>query len=190
MKYINVAAVALIGCSLLAGCGKHNNSGINEKELQQVSVDNSIAEKPEIANINGSADKNELPNEEKLADAPNNSTLRYGTIDSEEENTSISFWVNDNKIDVSGYYRGEAFEKKLSDDNANEFINEIVNYSPNVQEKEYDYWPHTEEYPEMLVLFRYDVTFENGYRYRTDGALCYPDGWAEFVERLFEIIDK
>ena len=41
----------------------------------------------------------------------------------------------------------------------------------------------------MNVLFEYDITFgdsENYKEYSADGALCYPDGWSEFIKTLME----
>ena len=42
-------------------------------------------------------------------------------------------------------------------------------------------------YPDMLVLFRFDMRGEEK-QYKADGALCYPDGREEFIEALKKII--
>lgn len=136
----------------------------------------------------GCGEKNATNVDSELVDALENSKLSCGTIASNEKNTRISFFVMDGKIDVSGEYCGESFESILTDEKMEKFMNEIVNYSTTVQEKENDYWPHTDEYPEMYVLFDYTILFDNEYKYRMDGAECYPDGWDEFIARIVKII--
>lgn len=179
MKFIKILTIMFISFSVISGCGKQNNLSVHEKEYANVPVseENTIAEKTIRSD------------DSELIDALENSKISCGTIESNEVNTSIGFYVMDNKIDVSGTYCGESFESFLTDDKMEEFINEIANYSPKVQEKEYDYWPHTDEYPEMYVLFDYILLFDNGYKYRMDGAECYPDDWDDFIERLVKIID-
>lgn len=138
--------------------------------------------------LTGCSEKNTTNVDSELIDALQNSNPSSGTIASNEKNTRISFFVMDGKIEVSGQYYGEEFETSLTDEKMETFVNEIVNYSTTVQEKENDYWPHTDEYPEMYVLFEYTILFDNEYKYRMDGAECYPDGWDEFIERIAEII--
>ena len=80
-------------------------------------------------------------------------------------------------------------ELVLTDEQCDELKEYIVDYSHKIKEKEDEYWPKTDEYPEMFVLFEYDITFgdsENYKEYSADGALCYPDGWSEFIKTLME----
>ena len=75
----------------------------------------------------------------------------------------------------------------LTDTQCTELRKYIAQYSHTVKEKEQEYWPQTSEYPEMYVLFSYDICFDdNGHYedYKESGALCYPDGWNEFIEYL------
>lgn len=75
--------------------------------------------------------------------------------------------------------------KSLTDEQLTELRGLVKDYSYTVQGQEKDYWPDLEEYPPLLVLFEYEIEFGEG-RYATDGALCYPDGWGEFVDKLLE----
>lgn len=76
---------------------------------------------------------------------------------------------------------------KLNEEQSDELRQLILQYSQTVKEKEDEYWPHTSEYPDMLVLFNFDMRGEEK-QYKADGALCYPDGWEEFIEDLKKII--
>ncbi len=76
---------------------------------------------------------------------------------------------------------------KLNEEQSDELRQLILQFSQTVKEQEDEYWPHTSEYPDMLVLFNFDMRGGEK-RYRADGALCYPDGWEEFIEALKEII--
>jgi len=87
--------------------------------------------------------------------------------------------------DAQATLNGEKYE--LSVEQCNELRQLILEYSQTVKEQEDEYWPDTDEYPDMLVLFKFEMTGEKK-RYRASGALCYPDGWEEFVENLKEII--
>lgn len=76
---------------------------------------------------------------------------------------------------------------KLNEEQSDELRQLILQYSQTIKEKEDEYWPHTSEYPDMLVLFYFDMRGEKK-QYKADGALCYPDGWEEFIEDLKEIV--
>lgn len=76
---------------------------------------------------------------------------------------------------------------ELNEEQSDELRQLILQYSQTVKEKEDEYWPHTSEYPDMLVLFDFDMRGGEK-QYKADGALCYPDGWGEFIEDLKEII--
>lgn len=73
--------------------------------------------------------------------------------------------------------------KTLTEEQCEELKDLIIEYAHTVQEKEEEYWPQTEEYPAMIILFEYNLWF-GGKRYKQDGACCYPDGWSEFVAKL------
>lgn len=73
--------------------------------------------------------------------------------------------------------------KSLTEEQLEELKEYVIEYSYKVQEKKDEYWPHYDEYPAMAVLFRYDLWYGEE-KYKEDGALCYPDGWDEFIETL------
>ena len=62
-------------------------------------------------------------------------------------------------------------------------------YEPTIRKNLQNYWPHTPEYPDMLILFSVD-TYRTGASYKYDGALCKPDGYDEFIEDIEIIIEK
>lgn len=101
----------------------------------------------------------------------------------EETIDDISLWLcpGEERVTIN------AEEFALSEEQSNELRELILQYSQTVKEQEDEYWPNTSEYPDMLVLFRFDMRSEEK-QYKTDGALCYPDGWEEFIEELKEII--
>lgn len=88
-------------------------------------------------------------------------------------------------INESDLFEKEPEEEKitLTEDQCQELRKLILDYSYQVHDKEHDYWPDTEEYPPMLVLFEYKVCYGEE-SYSDDGALCYPDGWEEFIKTL------
>ena len=67
----------------------------------------------------------------------------------------------------------------LSDEQNEEILEYMTEYTIAVKAKDDEYWPNTEEYPDMLILFDYRVNNQ-----RWDGALCYPDNWAEMIDYL------
>ena len=100
-----------------------------------------------------------------------------------DEREELSLWLDpgEGEADIDG----ETYE--LSDDRCNELQKLILEYSLRVKEQEDEYWPDTDEYPDMLVLFEFEMNGEVK-RYRATGALCYPDGWEDFIEELKKII--
>ena len=62
----------------------------------------------------------------------------------------------------------------------------VVEYTYKVKAKEKEYWPQTDEYPAMYGLFSYEIKFGEDEEYSQTGALCYPDGWEEFLDMLIE----
>lgn len=97
------------------------------------------------------------------------------------EDISIELFPGDTKAVINRE------EYALSEDQCDRLRKFILEYSGTVREKKNAYWPQTEEYPDMLVLFEFEIGGEDK-RYRENGALCYPDGWEEFIEDLKEII--
>ena len=99
-----------------------------------------------------------------------------------DEREEISLWLEpgEGEADIDG----EKYE--LSDDRCNELQKLILEYSLRVKEQEDEYWPDTDEYPDMLVLFEFEMNGEEK-RYRATGALCYPDGWEDFIGDLKEM---
>lgn len=140
-------------------------------------------------------------NKDKLADLNadnlNADNLNYVEIDTYEKDGD--FWsvfgiVIDfdegtmcygHKSDLIDMIDGHPKVKELNEEQIKELKNYIIDYSYTVHDKEDDYWPDTDEYPDMRLLFEYDIRF-GGERYKQDGALCYPDGWDEFIEFLRE----
>ena len=101
----------------------------------------------------------------------------------EETREDISLWLYPGEEEVT--INGEKYA--LSEESGNELRELVLQYSQVVKEQEDEYWPHTSEYPDMLVLFKFDMRGEEK-QYKANGALCYPDGWEEFIEALKEII--
>lgn len=132
-------------------------------------------------------------NKDKLVNL-NIDNLYYVKIESyneksADENIRIEIDFDEGTI-CSGYMseflnRDDALPevKELTEEQSKELKEYIIEYSYTVQDKEEDYWPDTDEYPDMNRLFVYDVRYDEE-RYKEDGALCYPDGWAEFIEVL------
>ena len=85
------------------------------------------------------------------------------------------FWGDDASPEV----------KDLTKEQCDELKELIIEYSSTVEKQEKEYWPQSDEYPEMMLLFEYELWLGEQ-RYKQDGALCYPDGWSEFIETLME----
>lgn len=61
----------------------------------------------------------------------------------------------------------------------------ICDYCKVIERKKHDYWPSTDEYEAMFVLWEVNFRNEDGlFSYRKSGALCYPDDWEEFLESI------
>lgn len=104
--------------------------------------------------------------------------LSVESLDEETgERKMIDVDINGRKLVV------DDMENTLSEEQCKELQKLIFTYSYQVLEQEYDYWPHTEEYPEMSMLFCY-IVYYGEEKYSADGALCYPDGWEEFLKTL------
>lgn len=104
--------------------------------------------------------------------------LSIESMDEEtEERKSIDVYLNERRLVV------DEVETNLTEEQCQELRRLILDYSYQVHDQKYDYWPHTEEYPEMLVLFRYRVCYGEK-EYSEDGALCYPEGWEMFIKTL------
>lgn len=103
----------------------------------------------------------------------------------EEKNNaeSISIYFND-ECDIAFI---DMEEYDLNEEQCEQLKELILQYAVKVEEKSEDYWPHTEEYPDMTILFAFEVWDEEK-TYREMGALCYPDGWDEFWQELKDII--
>lgn len=113
--------------------------------------------------------------------------LESNYIDEREE--SIKIKMNfENRTITSGtqkqFIANEQKETVLNEEQCQELKDYIVEYSHKVKAKEKEYWPQTDEYPDMYRLFDYKIEFEDGEVYRTSGALCYPDDWEMFIEKL------
>lgn len=101
-----------------------------------------------------------------------------------EKMEDIHLWLDpeNGEADVNGE------QLELNEEQCGKLRELIAQYALIVREQEYEYWPHTPEYPDMLTLFRFEIWGEEEERYKADGALCYPDGWEEFIEELKKII--
>lgn len=80
-------------------------------------------------------------------------------------------------------------EFELNEEQCKRLQELILQYGYKVEDKSEDYWPHTDEYPDMCLLFSFEVRSEE-MTYKETGALCYPDGWEEFWEEMRDIIQK
>ena len=76
---------------------------------------------------------------------------------------------------------------RIESDVMNELKDYMDNYTRTVAAGRDDYWPHTEEYPDMLILFNYEVNRDRNKRY--DGALCYPDGWEDMKAHIYSLVE-
>lgn len=155
-----VAVAAIAGIVIYRYQGKQNGVEPEEKREERQRVDPAEFEKDEIDYVVISS-HNE--GGETLAD--------------------ISLWLYPGEEEAR--IDNETIE--LNEEQSDELRQLILQYSQTVKEKEDEYWPHTSEYPDMLVLFDFDMRGGEK-QYKADGALCYPDGWGEFIEDLKEII--
>lgn len=77
----------------------------------------------------------------------------------------------------------------LTNEQCQEIRKLVLDYTYRVEEQKDDYWPKTEEYPDMKILFDYKIEYGEE-TYSMDGALCYPDGWDEFISALNDFSGK
>lgn len=76
----------------------------------------------------------------------------------------------------------QELEYNLDLDTAKKLQQLICDYCKVIAKDEDRYWPNTEEYPAMLVLW--DAEFRNedsSFLYTTSGALEFPENWDEFM---------
>lgn len=77
----------------------------------------------------------------------------------------------------------------LTNEQCQEIRKLVLDYTYRVEEQKDDYWPKTEEYSDMKILFDYKIEYGEE-TYSMDGALCYPDGWDEFISALNDFSGK
>lgn len=160
------ALVCMTGCTIFNkqnGIGS-DNTGTTEKDERTDDLETLTADNLFCLNIDSYSE------EDSEEDIRIVIYFDEGTICSGK---AKEFWDDDTMPEV----------KSLTEEQIKELKQYVIEYSYKVQEKKDDYWPHYDEYPEMAVLFRYDLWYGEE-KYREDGALCYPDGWDEFIETL------
>lgn len=173
-RVVSIMRGILLVCALacLTGCtdtdgengttidGSSTEAGVRTKDLKNLTADNLFY----VSIMSNNSDDS-------------NQNVRI-QISLDEGVIERDFWDGDNT---------KSTEVILKEEQCQELREQIVEYSHTVQEKEKDYWPQTDEYPAMMVLFEYEIWFgddEYYEKYRQNGALCYPDGWDAFVEKL------
>ncbi len=165
----------LLICTLLCmtGCtifNKHNgtggdNTGSTEKDERTDDLETLTADNLFSLDIDSNSEENSEENIRIVI------YFDKGTICSGK---ATEFWDDDDTMPEV---------KSLTEEQIKELKEYVIEYSYKVQEKKDEYWPHYDEYPEMAVLFRYELWYGEE-KYKEDGALCYPDGWDEFIEAL------
>lgn len=139
---------------------------------------------------------NEYKDKHELDDLNEKNLLLLSLVsnNAEEHDEGVEIEVDfEKRTIISGtrkqFKANEQKEVVLTDEQCQELKDYIVDYSNKVKTKEKEYWPQTDEYPDMFILFHYSVTYSEGETekvYRTDGALCYPEDWEEFLAKLME----
>lgn len=127
-------------------------------------------------------------------DEKNLLSLSIESNNSENHNERMEMYIDFEKRTINSEIKTEnnAKEEKevvLTEEQCEELKEYIADYSHKVKEKENEYWPQTDEYPAMYTLFRFKLEFEDSEgsgKYSESGALCYPDGWDEFIDKLME----
>ena len=89
---------------------------------------------------------------------------------------------------VSFYYDGNPILENapLSDEQVETVRALAADYNLEVADNVNSYWPHSEEYPPMLVIFDYKAVGKDKY-YHQDGAMSQPVCFEEFMEKLEKI---
>ena len=137
-------------------------------------------------------DKHEL--DDLTADNLLELRLRSSNVDNSDDDIIIEIDF-EKRIMIAGTrkeIRGDnssAREVVLTKEQCQDLKEYIVEYSHKVKAKENEYWPQSYEYPPMFIKFYYNIKYGNGENYKeyiANGALCYPDGWDEFVNTLLE----
>lgn len=109
--------------------------------------------------------------------------ILYLSIEIHDEETDvekqIDVYMDTQKLVIND------METALTAEQCRELRSLIYQYTYQVEVQKSDYWPQTEEYPDMRVLFCYRVWYGEE-RYSQSGALCYPDGWQQFIHTLEE----
>ena len=179
--------IIVLCCTFLAGC----TSGVEPKaEDARGSIKDSVVEDPTGESVKDSMIDRDALIEVVLSDLSYvdlHNTKEDGTyIDICFNNYSITntpnvfYRVNDatilDHIEITPEDYALIFEKTDA-------------YKPTIEKNRQDYWPHTSEYPEMLVLFSVEA-YRTGENYEYDGALCKPDGYDEFFEDIENILEK
>ncbi|MCQ2527720.1 MAG: hypothetical protein MJ108_01220 [Saccharofermentans sp.] len=163
MKKI-VAIMVAVMCLAMVGCSRETTSGKSHKKHHK------------------DRDKSEVT---EIVVTTTPTTYKYTEKSFVEEGIySISLRDNDTDDEISIDFNkktltinGEKYT--LTDEQSDDILIYMTEFSLAVEAKEYDYWPHSEEYPDMFVLFEYSVNHQ-----RWDGALCYPDNWNEMIDYL------
>lgn len=167
---VGSAVIMLVGCSLF-NIGKRGLPGEESSKKEAINIRNPLenltVENITYVNIDS---RNEEDSEEDIRIEID---FEEGTICSGK---AAEFYDDNDELPEA---------KSLTGQQLTELRELVKDYSYTVQAQEKEYWPDLEEYPELLILFEYEIEFGED-RYASDGALCYPDGWDEFVEKLME----
>lgn len=163
MKKFVVALVAVM-CLTMVGCGAKSTSRKSHKKLSRDKEKTAVSKVVETTTSDNHGYTERTFEEEGIyrISLRDNETDDEISIDFEKKTLAI----ND-----------EVFE--LTDEQNDEILTYMTEFSIAVKDKEYDYWPHEDEYPEMFILFKYSVNHQ-----RWNGALCYPDNWDEMIDYL------
>ncbi len=90
-------------------------------------------------------------------------------------------------------YQDMIVDKALTKNQFDRISDLIKQYNSTVIDESENYWPHTSEYPAMLVLFEYRIDFrESNFgeleTIKYDGALRKPTGYDDFIDDIIDII--
>ena len=195
--------IILLCSTLLAGCTD------TEAKNDRGSVKDSVAEEP--AGESGKESVIEEPAKESVVEEPSGDSARDSAIDHEalkEEIVSEFSYIDlydlkddGTRIDIQItnydtpdiYYRVDGAtildHVEITPDDYALVFEKTEAYEPIIEKDRQDYWPHTSEYPAMLVLFSVD-TYRTGESYKCDGASCKPDGYDDFFEDIEGILEK
>lgn len=178
---IVLISIALTSFSLLSACGRFGANGL--KTDPKIDIDNSFY----MVDIDHEIEEATMAPEDIYA-------VYVGgyTIDDCEAREDIDIMMYpDQPATVTFSYEGQVMAKEvpLSDAQVKRIQNVVADYNIEVAKDANAYWPHTEEYPAMEVLFDYSVTAKDK-SYRSDGARCTPPGFNLFMRDLTNIITE